>query len=178
MSQLRNDLASGLHEADAVVLNHDKNRKKTVLRAFWLEDDYLLLQVLSANVCKMLTRLDFSRFSLKKPFSFDTSSAGRYDQNSISRYFSKLYRFHCSHHPALVTSCIFDSLGSLLWEILGFTISDATWNLPALSARLCSCGISDWIWEDKSKTLSLCILHCSSELFCSHWFLDVQPVSS
>lgn len=62
-----------------------------------------------------------------------------------------------------ITSCIFDSLGSLVWDILGFMISDAILNVPALSARLL-CGVSDWIGEDKSKNGSIHLLKCFTNM--------------
>lgn len=60
---------------------------------------------------------------------------------------AKMYVYSAQVDMKRNTSCIFDSLDSQLWDILGSKTSDATVNVPALSVRL-HCGVSDWIWED------------------------------
>lgn len=71
------------------------------------------------------------------------------------------------------TSSIFDSLDSLLWDILGFNISDAIINVPALSARL-FCDVSDWIWEDISDMTTwflFCVFNKHNNYMCVRWFI-------
>lgn len=71
------------------------------------------------------------------------------------------------------TSSIFDSLDSLLWDTLGFNISDAIINVPALSARL-FCDVSDWIWEDISDMTSwflFCVFYKHNNYMCVRWFI-------
>lgn len=66
------------------------------------------------------------------------------------------------------TSSIFDSLDSLLWDILGFNISDAIINVPALSARLflwrLGLNMGGYIWYD--HLVLFCVFYKHNNYMC------------